>query len=60
MAWYQDAGIPVHEKVKKIATRRHTDNFAVSNGWSVTAWYTKSLLEKSATTDSETNDLCWR
>jgi len=49
LAWYQDAcisAIPEHEKVKKIVTRRHTDNFAVSNGWSVTAWYTKSLLEK--------------
>jgi len=49
LAWYQDAcisGIPEHEKVKKIVTRRHNDNFAVSNGWSVTAWYTKSLLEK--------------
>lgn len=35
-----------HEKVKKIATRRHTDNSAMSHGCSVTAWYTKSLLEK--------------
>jgi hypothetical protein len=39
-------GNTVHEKVKEIATRKHTDNFAVSNGWSVTVWYTKSLLEK--------------
>jgi len=38
-------GNTVHGKVKKIAMRRHTDNFAVSNGLSVTAWYTKSLLE---------------
>jgi hypothetical protein len=36
----------VHEKVKKTATRRQIDNYAMSNGWSVTAWYTKSLLEK--------------
>jgi hypothetical protein len=39
-------GNTVHEKVKKTATRRNTDNIAVSNGWSVTAWYTKILLEK--------------
>jgi len=53
-------GNTVHEKVKKVATRRHTDNFAVSNGWSVTPCYTKKLAGESATTDSETKDLCWR
>jgi hypothetical protein len=39
-------GNTVHEKLTKIATRRHTDNFAASNGWGVTAWYIKRLLEK--------------
>jgi len=36
----------VHEKVKKTATRRQIDNYAMSNGWSVTAWYTKACWRK--------------